>query len=135
LESLQALRTILALEPGLIAESLRSAFAQHPEIDVLCEAHDALSLLLAARQHEPSVVVMGMSRRGGLPAVGSHLLAEFPELLIVGIDSRGESAFTFRNTLQFEELSIGNVQQFVSRLRSSAIRCDHTSDTEWQNVE
>jgi hypothetical protein len=119
----------------LIAESLRSAIAQHPEIEVLCEAHDALGLLLAARQHEPNIIVMGMSRRGRLPAVGSHLLAEFPELIIFGIDSRGDSAFVFRNALQSEEFSIKNIQQFVSRLRSSAIHSEHPSDTERQNVE
>jgi hypothetical protein len=46
------------------------------------------------------------------PPIGSHRLAEFPELVIVGIDQDASPTFKFRNVVQTEQLAPKNLGEF-----------------------
>ena len=116
---MSGIRLILALDAQILADLLRSTFSDEPDIDVVFETNDVLDLLLATRQHEPHLVVMTVSPQGRLPPIGTHLLAEFPALLVVGITSEGERVFTFRNTIRTEHHALDDVRGLISQLRTA----------------
>ena len=110
---------VLALEPRILVDVLRSAVKDEPDMQVVSEASDPVELLLAVQEQVPDVVVLMLSDHGRLPPIGTHLLAEFPELLIIGITSRGERVVSFRNAVRTEQHSLGSVRQLIARLRAA----------------
>jgi len=83
---------------------------------VVGEALDPLEVLLAVRRTEADVVVTTLpsSRE---PGISSHLLAEYPQLVVVALDPEGHRAILYRQVLVKETLDNADNKNLFSKLR------------------
>lgn len=84
---------------------------QRDMVVLTASAAAGMDLLCAVERKAVDVLVVGL-RDGKLPGVCSHIFIEFPELVILGIDSNCQAAVLFRYQLQssrLEDLSTGDL--------------------------
>jgi len=99
------IRILLAQLPHALQETLERALSEQPDIVVaLVENH--VEVLLAARETEADIVVIGMENAEP-PGVVSHLLDEYPTLGIIIVDVGNQRGFLYE--LRPELVPIGEV--------------------------
>lgn len=67
-------------------------------MDVVGEALDPLEVLLAVRRTEADVVVTSLPD-SGQPGISSHLLAEYPHLVVLALAPAGDRAMLYRQVV------------------------------------
>jgi hypothetical protein len=96
-ETVNPLRVLLAVEPRLLRDSLHSLLARHPRLTVIEQESHTVDILFGVRQYRIDVVVATFEPSSDLPPLVTHLLGEFPDILVVGIELQVQRAWTCRN--------------------------------------
>ena len=78
-------RIVLAARPRLFRDALCDSLAKAGGLLVERVGPGNLDILLGARRSRPDVVIATFASRPGIPPLVTHLVAEFPDLLVVGI--------------------------------------------------
>ena len=87
------IRVLFAVEFPAVCNRLQALFEQDPEIEVVGQVTDPVDVLLAVSEQEVDVVVETFPQSGKLPGLCSTLLAEYPDLLVIGIPPRQDRAY------------------------------------------
>ena len=74
---------------------IKRLFMARPDIDLVGPIADAVELLMAVREINADAVILPLSKDGGEPGLCSHLLAEFPGLLVLAISANAQHVFLF----------------------------------------
>jgi len=98
------IRVLLATKSRELCESLRNLIQSQMDMEVVGEAFSPIELLLAVDQMKADVVIIEMLDSDQDPGICSHLLAEYPELLILALTPERESAYLFRQRIIREPL-------------------------------
>ena len=104
------LRVLLVVDLPLLRDALHTLLAQRKELTVVVEEPDNIDILVRTCLHRVDVLVATFESDFGVPPLVTHLLAEFPELLVVGINLREQRTWTYRNRVETRP-----VQGFSSR--------------------
>ena len=96
-------KVVLAVKPQLLRELLRRVIEEKSEMEIECEVFDPIDLLLAVKDTEADVVVMNLSESHRTPEICTHLLTEFPDLLVIGISAQSDRAYAYRSAIVKQE--------------------------------
>jgi DNA-binding NarL/FixJ family response regulator len=89
---MKKIRILLANHPRLLRELVREIIERQPDMTIVGELLDPLGLLLAAKDTEADAVIIAL-RNSEAPGLVSHLLAECPNVTVLGLVSQGNTAF------------------------------------------
>lgn len=102
----------------MLRESLRCAFDGQPGIEVEMVEPDPLELLAAVERIEADVVVITLPDSRTDPGLCSHLLAEYPDLLVIALSAAGEDGYVYQQVITKEELEPLNEKSLLAVIRS-----------------
>ncbi len=104
MSSVRKITFLLANRPRMIREVLRELIERQEDMEVVGEALDPVDILMAVREKEPDAIVLALSGSEE-PGLCSHLLAEYPNLTILGLRSDGKTAFIRPRRIEIVEPS------------------------------
>lgn len=87
----------------MLREVLLEELGNQVEIQAIEVDPDPVELLPAVDRYEADVVVISLDESGD-PGICSHLLAEYPSLLIIALSPSQERAILYRQVITREEL-------------------------------
>ncbi len=112
--------TIRILLPGgtsMIGEAIEAMLEREADFEVVGKATDPLDLLVAVAETRADVVIHPWPDSGQVPAVCTHLLMEYPYLLIIGIPTTADQMYVCRQVVLTTSLPAGKPQNLVSEIR------------------
>jgi hypothetical protein len=83
---------------------IKRLFMSRSDIDVVGPIADAVELLIAVRAINAEAVILPLSKDDGEPGLCSHLLSEFPGLVVLAISAGGERVFLFDQAIAKTEI-------------------------------
>lgn len=89
----------------MLRESLRGMFERQADIEVTTAAPDPVEVLAAVGRTEADVVLVTLPDSDDDPGICSHLLAQYPELLVIALSPVDERAVVYRQVITREELT------------------------------
>lgn len=116
---MRKIQVVLAVAPRMLREPLRMLLEGESDLQIADEVLDPVDLLMAVKDAEANVVIMTVPDAEEIPAICTHLLTEFPDLLVIGISSTANRAFTYRSTIDCEPLSGLMLEDVVTAIRTA----------------
>ena len=119
-------RIVLAADRPLLADALCRQLASHDDLRIEAQVPDELAAALAVRQlllrpevsaDDPVVVITLVAGDGAIAGVSSHLISEFPEVLVVTVSPDSGKIRSHRGSIQVKDLH-GSLDNLVQELRS-----------------
>src|SRR5438128_41022 len=119
----QPLRSVASLNSAQIVEKSRVLIGalsrleqlrvkrlleSQPDIDVIGPIADAIELLLAVREIDADAVILPLQDDGEEPGLCSHLLAEYPGLLVLAVSAGGRHLVVFHHAISKRDLADGD---------------------------
>ena len=89
------IRVLLATLPPLVSGLLTHLIQGQTDMEVVDAVSEPVQLLLAVKDTRAQVVIVPLPGSGEIPGICSHLLAEFPDLLILALSLSGDSGFIY----------------------------------------
>lgn len=86
---------------------------------VVGEAFDPVDLLLTVSETDADVVIIGCPQADCMPGICSHLLAEYPILLILIISTTDQRAFLCERKITHEEVSYTSPEDLIARVNEA----------------
>jgi DNA-binding NarL/FixJ family response regulator len=100
-----AVKVLLANRPEALRISLATLLQQQSDIEVVDTVLDLIELLIAVEDTQADVVVVTLPDSGEIPGICSHLLYEYPQLLILALSSARTRACVYRQAITVEPLA------------------------------
>ncbi len=97
-------KVLLANRPRMHRDALCSLLERQADIEVATTTPDPVELLAAVDRTEAEVVLVTLPESGADPGICSHLLAEYPDLLVIALSPVEQRAIVFRQVITREEL-------------------------------
>ena len=123
-EPVTKLQILLAVEPPMLRDALRTLIQREPDTEIVDEVLDPIEILLYVKATEANLVIVTIPEREELPAICTHLLAEFPELVVIGICNESHRACTFRNTIDTQHHSLVSINDVILAMRTASGKCE-----------
>jgi len=86
------IKIVLANRPRMMREVVKQMIDSQPDMEVVGEVLDPVDLLVAVRDTQADAVILDLEDSKE-PGLTSHLLAEYPNLTILGLAANGKTAF------------------------------------------
>ena len=115
-KTVHRIRIVLALESPLLCEVLRDLIQQEPDLEVVAEADDPVDLLLTVDLTKVNVFIHSWESHE-VPAICSHLLTEYPDLLVIGIPPNADLAYACRQAIAKTKFPTARLQDVLSEIR------------------
>ena len=115
---MRSIKVLLANDPLILREVVREIIARQPDMEVVGEILDPLGVLLAVKETEADVVVIGL-RDSEEPGLVSHLLAECPYVTVLGLASHGDTAIIVQMCLWRKEIVDPSAVNILRALRNA----------------
>lgn len=90
------IRVLLAVKPRLLRDALHAVLARHARLMVVDEESNTIDILMGAREHLVDVVIMTLEPTSDVPPLVERLLAQFPEMMVIGIHPHEQCAGIYR---------------------------------------
>ena len=100
-----SVKVLLANRPAVLRISLATLLQQQSDIEVVGTVLDLKELLIAVGDTQADVVVLTLPDSGEIPGICSHLLYEYPQLLILALSSARTKACIYRQAITVEPLA------------------------------
>lgn len=114
---MQKIPIVLAVWPRMFRDALQALIDSEPDLEIVDDVLDPVDLLLAVKESGAQVVVMTVPISDETPPVCTHLLAEFPDLTVIGICPEAQTAVTYRNAIDIGLLGALSIQEVVAAIR------------------
>lgn len=111
-------RVLLAVTPQLFRDALRACLEQSTDVEVVGEVANPLELLVAVGDCEADLVIQSWPDDGRMPAICSHLFAEYPDLRIVGITKAGDEVVVCRQVIAATPIREPELQSLLATIRA-----------------
>lgn len=103
----------------MLRELLKDLVCRQSDMEVVGEALDPLEVLYSVRKTEADMVVTTLPESGE-PGSSSHLLAEYPQLLVLALAPDGSDAMLYRQVVVKERVRGEAYDALLSRVRQAA---------------
>ena len=114
-----SIRVILWADSRIFRESLRVAIESSGEIRVVAEVASPVELLAKVDHEQADAVVMWGDSHEDLPGICSHLLFEFPRLIVLAVLRDSGRAVIYRQKLEKRPVSASNVHDLIDAVREA----------------
>lgn len=105
--------------PSSLRNLLQKVIEHQENMVVVGEAFDPVDLLLTVNETGADVVIMGHPQAEPMPGICSHLLAEYPILLILIISTTDRRAFLYERKITQEEVSYTIPEDLIARVNEA----------------
>ncbi|SRR5260370_19333277 len=101
--------------------TLRELVAENKELQIVAEAKELIEILLHSRRTKVDIVILPQTPDGGEPGICSHLLLEYPNLVVVLIPPEAGPNMLCRTVLYREvrEASKETLRLMLRKLNSN----------------
>ena len=100
-----SVKVLVANRPEALRTGVATFLQQQSDIEVVGTVVDPVELLVAVGDTQADVVVMTLPDSGEMPGICSHLLHEYPQLLILALSSARTRACIYRQAITGEPLT------------------------------
>jgi DNA-binding NarL/FixJ family response regulator len=132
---MERMAVVLAAEPRLFRDALQESLEREPALAVFAASPDPLEVLGAVAQRQASVVVVSSLASSGVPGLATHLFAEFPELVVIGICPDSGRVHVHRQIITTETLAASSVERVVEAIRGEGARAAAPGEKVWRQAE
>jgi len=112
---LKKIRILLANRPPILLEVMREMVQRQEDMEVVGEILDPVGLLVAVRDLEADAVILTLKDYEE-PGLCSHLVTEYPNLIILSLAADGKTAFLRPPR---REIKVPSEQSIVDALRDA----------------
>lgn len=81
----KSIRVLVANHPRLMRETILTAFADQPDIEVVGEVEDESEIFESVKKTLPNFVVIALDHPGTRPPICDVLLREHPEVRVIAV--------------------------------------------------
>lgn len=81
----KSIRVLVANHPRLMRETILTAFADQPDIEIVGEVEDESEIFESVRKTLPNFVVIALDHPGTRPPICDLLLREHPEVRVIAV--------------------------------------------------
>src|ERR1700686_3173318 len=102
------------------SQAVRALVGENDQLHIVGQAEAPVDMLLQAKRSNADVVILSQSRHGGEPGICSHLLLEYPNLVVVLVPSDGGPNVVCRMVLHREvrDASIAALRTMLRKLEA-----------------
>jgi chemotaxis response regulator CheB len=115
----QLVKILMVDVPSGLRNLLQDVIQRQENMLVVGEAFDPIDLLLTVNETDADVVIMGHSQADSMPGICTHLLIEFPILLVLIVSTIDERAFLYRRQITQEEVSYTIPEDLIARVNEA----------------
>jgi chemotaxis response regulator CheB len=115
----QLVKILMVDVPGSLHNLLQDVIQRQANMLVVGEAFDPIDLLLTVNETDADVVIMGHPQAESMPGICTHLLTEFPILLILIVSTIDQRAFLYRRKITQEEVSYTVPEDLIARVNEA----------------
>jgi hypothetical protein len=106
----------------MLRDLLRNRIEAEPDLEVADEALDPVDVLLAVKETGADVVLVTVPISDATPPLCTHLLTEFPDLVVIGLWPEAQAAVAYRSAIDIEPLHGLFYEDIVGAIR--AVKCN-----------
>ncbi len=117
----ETVRVLLANRPRMLRELLRKLIDRQGDMQVVGEELDPLALLLAVGERHADVVVLSLSESEEDPGLLSHLLSEYPKLVVLALSPVRERACLYWLVVARRTLDSTGDEPLLAALRGATL--------------
>lgn len=81
----KSIRVLVANHPRLMRETILTAFADQPDIEIVGEVEDESEIFESVKKTLPNFVVIALDNPGKRPPICDVLLREHPEVRVIAV--------------------------------------------------
>jgi hypothetical protein len=109
------IEVLIAIEPGSAHETIVELIQHQNDMEIVGNILNPIELLLAVYETQAEVVVLTLPESGDMPGIGTHLLTEYPHLLILALSTDLKSGCLYRRGIVAEPLAKMSSEEGVLR--------------------
>jgi len=127
LQDSSKLRLLLAVDTLLFRELLSELLSDEMDFEVVGHSADPVDILTQVGQLDANCVVLSWPETDEMPEICSHLFAEYPGLVVIGISPEGGSIFTCRQCISIVRHTSQSMEEMLGVIREA--RTDGSSSS------
>src|ERR1041385_2665144 len=112
-----SVKVLVANRPEALRTGVATFLQQQSDIEVVGTVVDPVELLVAVEDTQADVVVVTLPDTGEMPGICSHLLHEYPQLLILALSPDRTRACLYRKAITVEPLADISDEGILAALR------------------
>ncbi len=109
---------LLCVQPKLLRDALCQRISRQPHLTLVGEVDHDVDLLLAIRATEATLVIHSWPSES-MPAMYSHLFAEYPGIAILGLTPRGERLWYCEQRIMQTQVNSNSLETLLMNLPGS----------------
>jgi DNA-binding NarL/FixJ family response regulator len=102
--------------PDEIRTALKELIQSQGNMKMVGEASDPIHLLLTVNDTQADVVIMGDTPSDRVPGICTHLLAEYPDLLVLTLSTQQQRAFLYQRKITRDELLDASPEGLITKI-------------------
>ncbi len=110
-------KVLMANRPQAARAFLEVLFQEQDDIQVVGVVLDPIELLISIEDVEADVVVITLPESGGIPGICSHLLYQYPALLILALSADCQELWIYRQVIESTPLDGGTSDNILAAIR------------------
>ncbi len=110
------IRVLMINVPEDIQDSLKELIQAREQMRMVGEAFDPIDLLLTVNDTQADVVIMGHEQCDRVPGICTHLLAEYPDLLVLTLSTQNDSAFLYQRKITQSEIAFTSTENLIETI-------------------
>lgn len=112
---------LLAVKSHATRDYLSALIQNHKDILIVGDVVQPLEILVTVAESKAQVVVLELPDGAQDPGICSHLLGEFPDLLILALSTNREKAILYRQKIVKKQLNRPSDRQILSAIRRAKV--------------
>lgn len=117
-------RVLLTIGQDARRLQLRRLLENQQDIIVVAEEFDPLRILVAVAETMADVVILDLPDGVTDPGICSHLLAEFPQLVVLALSLKQDELIVYKNKIVKERISSPADKEILSIIRQARSDAD-----------
>lgn len=116
---MERIKVILSLRPGMLRKVLRKRIGCQPDMEIVGELTDPVAVLIGAAETEADVVILAAPSGEPDPGICSHLLGEYPHLVILALDQERGVTLLYHRVATREIIPDISEEKILSLIRNT----------------
>jgi len=109
-------RIVLALDSPMLRELLGNLIQREDGMEVVADVADPMDLLFGVDLSEVDAVIHAWPESHEMPGICTHLLAEYPDLLVLGIPPDAQSVYACRQEITTTTLPGNKLDEVIAQI-------------------
>ena len=102
--------------PDETHDLLKGLIGCQGNMELVGEAFDPINLLLTVKDTQADVVIMGHKQPVSIPGICTHLLAEYPDILVLTLPSQSDRAFLYIRKISRDEIPYTSLEDLIKAI-------------------